>query len=98
MLLFWNAIVHKPLLRFEMQGRFTLNRRLVKTEKRFIGLASCSTQIGDRVALCKDSKVPLVIRARKESIAWLLVGDAYVHGIMNGAAFEEHDCRKMSFS
>jgi hypothetical protein len=98
MWLFWNAVMHKPVLRFEMQGRYTLNRRLVKTEKGYIGIASCPTEIGDSVALCKGSKVPLIIRARKESTAWRLVGDAYVHGIMNGTAFEEHKCRKMSFS
>jgi len=48
------------------------------------------------MVLCKGSKVPLVVRGVKgEERTWRLVGDAYVHGIMRGEAFEEWKCGKM---
>lgn len=78
-------------------GRFAIvtDRRLVRTKKGYLGLASCSTEEGDLVGLFKGSKVPLVIR--KEGIWWRLVGDSYVHGIMDGKAFKEDECIRMWF-
>jgi hypothetical protein len=68
-----------------------LNRMLVKTERGFLGLAHGSARPGDRIMLCKGSEVPLVLR--KEGEIWTLVGECYVHGIMNGEAFEEEKCQ-----
>lgn len=49
---------------------------------------------GDEIVLVKGGMVPLVLRARGEG-RWKLVGDAYVHGIMHGEAFDEDRCQTM---
>lgn len=95
-LFLWWAIVNSSLLKFEMKGHYTLSRKLIKTSKGYIGLASGATQLGDSIALYKGSRVPLLIRGEKNSTSWRLVGDAYVHGIMNGEKFKEENCEKMS--
>jgi hypothetical protein len=70
---------------------------MVKTEKGFIGLTSSGAKIGDSIVLCKGSKVPLIFRPGEGSSGpkWIFVGDAYVHGIMQGQAFDEDMCGKM---
>jgi hypothetical protein len=96
-LLTWHLVTNKPLLEFELQGRYTLHRRMVKTEKGYIGLASSAAIAGDSIILCKGSKVPLVFRPAESSQGskWVFVGDAYVHGIMQGQAFDEDMCKEM---
>lgn len=95
-LLAWHLIANKPLLEFELQGRYTLHRRMAKTSKGYIGLGSCATEVGDSIAICKGSSVPLILRTTKETGDWRVVGDAYVHGAMYGELFEESRCRRMS--
>jgi hypothetical protein len=96
-LLTWHLVSNKPLLEFELQGRYTLHRRMVKMKKGYIGLASCDARVGDQVVLCRGSKVPLVFRKDEgeDGDKWRFVGDAYVHGIMQGEAFEEGLCEQM---
>lgn len=65
-------------------------RRIVKTRKGYVGLAAGDTAVDDSVALVQGGQVPLVLR--QVDYYWQLVGDAYVHGIMNGEAFEENKC------
>ena len=72
-------------------------RRFVVTEKGYMGLAPHCAQVGDSIAVVLGAPVPYVLRpsdvkeceSGKETM--LLVGDAYVHGIMDGEAmgFEE---------
>lgn len=91
-LFLWYALSNKPLLKFELQARYTLNRRMVRTERGYFGLAAAETQEGDQIVLCKGSRVPLVMRRGGDAGEWRLVGDCYVHGIMDGEGFEEGSC------
>jgi hypothetical protein len=93
--LLWQLLFRQPLLEFELQGRYTLNRRMIATEKGRIGLASCTAAVGDRLSLCKGSTVPLILRPSEGTGRWKLVGDAYVHGVMKGEIFEKSDCEKL---
>lgn len=113
-LLLWSAATNGALLKFELQRRHTLYRRLIRTERGYIGLAGNGARVGDSVVLCRGSKVPLVFRrveadAETEtdagtggstggnaSAAWRLVGDVYVHGIMDGEMFDEGSCKSMT--
>jgi hypothetical protein len=65
-------------------------RRIVKTRKGYVGLAAGDTAVNDFVTLVQGGQVPLILR--QVGYYWQLVGDAYVHGIMNGEAFEEKKC------
>jgi hypothetical protein len=90
-----NFVTNRPFLLFEIQGRYALNRRVVRTEGGFLGLASNATETGDVVMICKGSSVPLIMRRCGED-EFRLIGDAYVHGIMKGEAFEIDNCRNIS--
>jgi hypothetical protein len=61
------------------------------TGKHYIGLIPPDARIGDRICILYGCSVPVVLRKiieSDESYHWKLVGDVYVHGIMDGEAFE----------
>ncbi|KAK8065107.1 hypothetical protein PG997_011854 [Apiospora hydei] len=47
---------------------------------------------GDRIVLAEGGRVPLVVRPDGDGY-YTFVGEAYVHGIMDGEAFEQDRCR-----
>ncbi|KAH8780991.1 heterokaryon incompatibility protein-domain-containing protein [Diaporthe sp. PMI_573] len=79
-----------------------LGRRLMVTKKGYIGLAPHRCQPGDHVAILAGGAVPFVLRKNgvgrqdNESVnlgngsaaSYEVIGDAYVHGIMDGEAFK----------
>ena len=74
---------------------FTFQRRLILTCKRYMGLAAEHVRVGDIVAVFFGAQMPLVLRKVDEH--YLLVGEAYVHGIMDGeamAGYEESGSRE----
>jgi hypothetical protein len=89
-------VLQKPAFNFQSHTTNVMWRRLIITKSGYIGLATCLAQEGDQIAILKGSKVPLVIRGPKEN-SWELKGDAYVHGIMGGEAFDEEKCVPMLF-
>ncbi|KAF2171191.1 hypothetical protein M409DRAFT_50661 [Zasmidium cellare ATCC 36951] len=56
----------------------------------FVAPRAISSRVGDAVMILKGGARPYVLR--KEESKWRLIGDAYVHGIMHGAAFDESKC------
>lgn len=61
--------------------------KLFRTAKRYLGLGPEILKSGDVVAVIFRAKVPLILRP--EGDHYLLLGDCYVHGIMQGEAVEE---------
>ncbi|KAH7064141.1 heterokaryon incompatibility protein-domain-containing protein [Paraphoma chrysanthemicola] len=59
------------------------DRRLFTTETGYLGLGPVSLQKGDQVWLFKGGRLPLVLRP-VESGCFRLIGETYVHGVMNG--------------
>ena len=70
----------------------TLGRRMVVTQKGYLGLAPDLAEEGDCVVLVKGGRVPLVLRRIDKGERWELVGDSYVYGIMHGERFEKGRC------
>ena len=70
----------------------TLGRRMVVTQKGYLGLAPDRAEEGNYVVLVKGGRVPLVLRRKDKGERWELLGDSYVHGIMHGEGFEEGRC------
>jgi hypothetical protein len=97
LLLLTVVVLRKPAFNFRDHIRNVTWRRLIRTKSGYIGLATCLAQEGDQIAILKGSKVPLVIRGAKDN-SWELKGDAYVHGIMGGEAFDEEKCAPMLFT
>ena len=69
-------------------------RRLGRCSDGSLVLLPAETEVGDRVALAKGGRQPLVLRGIGEG-RYRFVGEAYVHGIMNGEGFEEAKCVEM---
>lgn len=63
-------------------------RRLGRTEKhKFLTLVPQKASEGDLICIIFGVSVPVVLRERKEG-GFLLVGESYVHSMMDGEAFE----------
>lgn len=76
-------------------------RTIIVTDNGYVGIGPFNTSKGDRVVLAKGSKVPLVLRRRTTEAAeelCELVGDAYLHGIMQGEAFDETKCSPVALA
>lgn len=67
----------------------TLARRFV-IGKGYVGLGPVNAQVGDVIYLLAGGKTPLVLR-EKESRRFEVVGDSYVHGVMNGTLWDRLD-------
>ncbi|KAH7087852.1 heterokaryon incompatibility protein-domain-containing protein [Paraphoma chrysanthemicola] len=65
----------------------TRGRRIGRTKSGWLCLLPARVEVGDKMVLLKGATVPFVIRQRSDGY-WQLVGEAYVHGIMNGEAYE----------
>jgi len=65
-------------------------RRLGITKKGYLCLLPQTAEVGDQLALLKGGRVPVILRQRNGYMEF--VGEAYVHGIMDGEAFEEEKC------
>lgn len=74
------------------------NRRFGRTGKGYIGLFPEHSRAGDLVCVLLGSHVPFVVR-RKSHKCFRLIGECYVHGIMNGEALHmtELECLAMAF-
>ncbi|KAK5698874.1 hypothetical protein LTR97_006523 [Elasticomyces elasticus] len=64
-------------------------RRLVGTQKGRIGLAPGAARLGDCIAVIAGCSVPMVLRQKRDG--WKIVGECYVHGVMDGKVFVDED-------
>jgi hypothetical protein len=68
----------------------TGRRSMFRLEQSYLGLCSGSTQPGDYVCVLYGSVVPVVLRKGDSNGAWTVVGESYVHGLMDGEALQIH--------
>lgn len=66
-------------------NRFAASRRFCITREGRMGQVPREAEIGDLVCIFEGGRVPFVLRARGEG-AFSLIGESYVHGIMQGEA------------
>ena len=72
----------------DQMKRATTNRRFARTQHlNMMGLMPMFTETDDTVCVVTGCQVPLVIRSLGEG-RWRLVGQAYLHGLMDGLAYE----------
>lgn len=60
------------------------SRRLMAMSEGHVGMAPCRARPGDAVVVLFACSIPLVLRKVGAREAWVVVGEAYVHGHMNG--------------
>jgi hypothetical protein len=65
------------------------------TESNLIGIGPPKIEIGDQVSILAGAQMPFVLREMPQNYsgqgAYCLVGEAYVHGVMDGSAVEFDD-------
>lgn len=66
-------------------------RRLGWAANGWLCLLPVGTEAGDRIILARGGRVPLVIRPDGDGYH-MFVGEAYIHGIMDGEVFEDGKC------
>lgn len=64
-------------------------RQFFGTRKGYMGRGLHSVQIGDLVVVLLGGKVPFVLRESRTKGKFFLVGECYVHGIMNGEVMQD---------
>lgn len=76
------------------------NRRFGLTKGGYFGLFPMHTTTGDRVCVFKGVEVPFVVHDISDNAldGVSLVGECYVHGIMNGEVMENENIESRSFS
>jgi hypothetical protein len=69
-----------------------IGRRIFVTKKGYFGIGPAELEEGDEIYILAGGKLPLVLRPLPKSRlrAFELVGDCYVHGIMDGEAVSPH--------
>jgi hypothetical protein len=92
----WDACRASDLSRFTGES-YTLEvtfrvvatgRRFAMTERGYMGWCPENCAPGDLVTIFEGGPVPIVLRPAAGDDQYVVVGDAYIHGIMDGEAFE----------
>ena len=66
---------------------YTQKRCYFSTEKSYLGLGPIGTREGDLICVLFGSNVPHVLRENNGE--YILIGEAYIHGFMDGEAMEQ---------
>lgn len=64
-------------------------RAFAVSESGLFLLAQAEAQIGDGIAFVQGSEVPFILRP--SGAGYLFIGECYVHGLMDGEAWEEFE-------
>ncbi|KAG0645235.1 Heterokaryon incompatibility protein [Hyphodiscus hymeniophilus] len=73
----------------------TMHSRLMTTERGYIGLAHNQSQVGDSICLLQGCTVPMILRPCEGG--YTVVGESYVHGIMEGQFWDAQDKNTMQY-
>jgi hypothetical protein len=65
-----------------MHLQWTMGRQFGLTRLGMIGMLPISAKVGDSVGFFAGNRVPFVLRRSERG--YKIVGDAYLHGVMNG--------------
>jgi hypothetical protein len=66
-----------------------MRRLFISRDEEWLGLAPSNANVGDVIALLEGGSVPYILRlSETEAGCYKLIGDAYVHGIMDGEAWK----------
>lgn len=69
-------------------------RRPFLSEKGFVGLGSEILEVGDVICVLLGARLPYILRERGDG-SFRVVGEAYVHGVMYGEAWELKEAREV---
>jgi hypothetical protein len=92
----WHALRWKNHSDVEKHAMYAChNGCAVRTRHGHVGKSlNRYAEVGDCIALVRGGQLPLVLRPTPHR-EWNLVGECYVHGIMNGEAFDINKCQEI---
>lgn len=67
--------------------RICRSRYFLITERGYLGLGPMTLEVGDIVCVLLGGNLPFILR-RQENDEYRLVGESYVHGLMDGGAMQ----------
>jgi hypothetical protein len=73
----------------------TFRRRLILTGKGYLGLTAERVENGDLVTVMMGGQLPIILR--KTEAHFVLIGEAYIDGIMDGEAMTQHERSSLPF-
>jgi hypothetical protein len=65
------------------------HRKLILTDRGYLGLTAKHVLPGDTVVVLKGGNCPMVLRVNESDSHFSLIGEAYIHGIMDGEAIAD---------
>lgn len=82
---------------------YTAGRRFFRTKTGYIGVGPSRMEEGDQICVLFGGKTPFILRREnpeakvqaKSAEKWIFVGDAYVHGIMDGEAMKRMESEQL---
>jgi hypothetical protein len=80
------TVVHKAHEYAVLAGRAWVQRRVCITKRGYVGLVPQFSIKGDAVAVIIGAQTPFVVRPVTGETKYQLVGECYIHGIMDGEA------------
>jgi len=69
-------------------------RKFAVLDNGYMGLVPSCTEVGDEVHILNGVTMPFAVRCREDGKA-VQVGDAYIHGIMDGEAVQDLIYRRL---
>jgi hypothetical protein len=84
-------------------GYASKGRRLFHTSKGYMGIGPAAMQLGDKVCILSGGATPFILRhtphAKVVSRRFLLIGESYLHGIMQGTLSpnQKDSCKRQRF-
>ena len=75
-------------LPFENAMSSSMGRDFCITERGYLGMVAAPMRVGDRICIFEGCRMPFVLRPAKGDRGYVLLGDCYVHGLMDGEAIE----------
>lgn len=66
-------------------------RRLAASHDGHLALVPEKTKSGDSIALLKGGNTPFILRHQPKN-NWIVVGEAFIHGMMSGEKFVDSEC------
>ncbi|KAL8829021.1 MAG: hypothetical protein Q9170_006349 [Blastenia crenularia] len=86
-----DATYRKSVDAFYPYMNIPLRMRLFRTENSRLGMGPRSVSEGDEAWVFQGARVPFVLRPNLETGRYKLIGQAYVHGMMQGEAIDSHE-------
>jgi len=75
--------------------RLSIARKVCVTSNGYLGRVTHGSVIGDKICIIFGGSVPFVLRKRDDG-GFMFVGEAYVHGLIDGEALKEFDIGSLS--